>query len=75
MRPFLYPKGHSYNEAPTKESKTLDIWSNGRGCPIGTVPIRRASKYDHIKSKLSKPSSFTPTISGQVVSIDHMYVQ
>ncbi|CAI0381656.1 unnamed protein product [Linum tenue] len=31
----------------------LDIWLNGKGCPIGTVPIRKTTKNDLLRANLA----------------------
>ncbi|WCJ26226.1 hypothetical protein M5689_008059 [Euphorbia peplus] len=51
MKPTSYPrgKGKEVNYKSPFGAKTL--WANGKGCPIGSVPIRRITKDDLIKAK------------------------
>ncbi|CAI0557853.1 unnamed protein product [Linum tenue] len=46
-------KNHELNRrtnTDTYDTDTFDIWSNGKGCPSNTVPIRRITKQDLIKA-------------------------
>ncbi|CAI0434832.1 unnamed protein product, partial [Linum tenue] len=39
-------------ESDSFGSEPSDIWLNGKGCPIGTVPIRKTTKTDLLKANL-----------------------
>ncbi|XP_062086555.1 protein neprosin-like [Humulus lupulus] len=76
--PLLKNHSYHYKMKPSSRPKTtnenkesLGIGLKGVGCPIGTVPIRRTTKEDLIRSKLftktyssSRFGSFTPKKPG-----------
>ncbi|THF99297.1 hypothetical protein TEA_008288 [Camellia sinensis var. sinensis] len=52
MKPTSLPK-RSRDQVSSNVSKPLHIGLKGRGCPVGTVPIRRTTKEDLIREKLA----------------------
>ena len=53
MRPISIPKRLSpEKEVPKPNSKPVKMGLEGGGCPFGTVPIRRTSKDDLLRTKL-----------------------
>ncbi|KAK9265591.1 hypothetical protein L1049_012602 [Liquidambar formosana] len=40
------------NQDSTMANVPQNIWLNGKGCPVGTVPIKRVTKDDLIRAKL-----------------------
>ncbi|KDP25946.1 hypothetical protein JCGZ_22851 [Jatropha curcas] len=52
MKPTSYPTGRRQrNSSSILRPET--IWLNGKGCPTGTVPIKRVTKDDLIRAKLA----------------------
>ncbi|WCJ28274.1 hypothetical protein M5689_009977 [Euphorbia peplus] len=52
MKPTFYPRGITQKNF-TSSFRPEIFWANGKGCPIGTVPIRRITKDNLIKEKLA----------------------
>ncbi|CAL5327766.1 unnamed protein product [Camellia sinensis] len=52
MKPTSLPK-RSRDQVSSKVSKPLHLGLKGRGCSVGTVPIRRTTKEDLIRQKLA----------------------
>lgn len=52
MKPTSYPKWRR-NQAFSTAYNLSNIWLNGKGCPVGTVPLRRTTKDDLIRAKLA----------------------
>ncbi|KAL7222718.1 hypothetical protein ACSBR1_024421 [Camellia fascicularis] len=59
MKPTSLPN-RSRDQVSLKDGKPLHIGLKGRGCLIGTVPIRRTTKEDLIREKLAS-KIMTPT--------------
>ncbi|XP_038687470.1 uncharacterized protein LOC119986847 [Tripterygium wilfordii] len=53
MRPSSYPKGIIYEESLTSHQPFNNIWKNGKGCPAGTVPMKKITKDHLIKARLA----------------------
>ncbi|WCJ25429.1 hypothetical protein M5689_007313 [Euphorbia peplus] len=51
MKPTSYPKGGNLMMNSTSSYGPKKLWANGKGCPTGSVPIRRITKDDLIKAK------------------------
>lgn len=60
----------SRDQISSKFAKPVSITLKGRGCPFGTVPIRRINKEDLIREKFtSKMNSFEDSTLGDHVSL------
>ncbi|XP_038687468.1 uncharacterized protein LOC119986845 [Tripterygium wilfordii] len=53
MRMSQDPKGRIYEDSLTTQESFTNIWKNGKGCPTGTVPIKRKTKDDLIKIRMA----------------------
>ncbi|KDP23938.1 hypothetical protein JCGZ_27098 [Jatropha curcas] len=53
MKPTSYPTRRRQSNSSSVLKPKLDIWQNGKGCPTGTVPIKRVTKDDLIRAKLA----------------------
>ncbi|KAK4728086.1 hypothetical protein R3W88_021074 [Solanum pinnatisectum] len=54
MKPILVKTKQNAGNSSTSSSSSR-IWRNGKGCPYGTVPIRRITKDDLIRQKNIPP--------------------
>jgi hypothetical protein len=52
MRPTSNPKG-SINQSSSPLFNSSNFWLNGKGCPDGTIPIRRMTRDDLERVKLA----------------------
>eukprot|EP00257_Ricinus_communis_P018127 XP_015576745.1 uncharacterized protein LOC8265460 [Ricinus communis] len=53
MKPLSYPKDKKKKETRTLIKLAKSTWVNGKGCPRGTVPIRKLTKEEFIETKLA----------------------
>ncbi|XP_065879388.1 protein neprosin-like [Euphorbia lathyris] len=52
MKPISYHGGRKSKNF-TSYFRPEKIWMNGKGCPVGTVPIKKITKHDLFRAKLA----------------------
>ncbi|XP_075101979.1 uncharacterized protein LOC107818423 [Nicotiana tabacum] len=67
MKPILSRKKQNLVTSSTNQSPR--IWLNGKGCPSGTVPIKRITKDDLIRQTHMPPPEDV-TFDVQLVAVD-----